>query len=381
MVAEAEEMQRSHKIQLNPNNAQATYFAKACGVSRLTYNWALAEWKEQYSQGEKPSAYGLKKRFNSIKRGQYPFVTEVTKWAPERAFMDLEKAFKNFFRRLKQGKAPGYPKFKKKGVRDSFYVSGSVIRTAKKLILIPKLGWVKMTEELRYAGKIQSVTISKRADRWFVSISVEVPDVEECDKNQVHSAVGVDLGVKSRAILSDGTVIENLRVTQKFAELVRRANKRLARKVRGSNNWKKQKVKLSKLHLRIHNTRSDATHKLTAFIANNYSDVCVEDLNAAGMVINKRLAKAVADASFGEIIRQLNYKCIRVHKVSRWFPSTRLCGRCGQIHDMPLGKRTMKCDCGVEIDRDLNAAINILRQGLPDYKPVELEALITCHLK
>ena len=368
-------MQRAHKIRLNPNNVQATYFAKACGISRLTYNWALAEWKAQYDRGEKPSAYGLKKQFNSIKRERYPFIIEVTKWVPERSFMDLERAFKNFFHRVKKGGAPGYPKFKKKGVRDSFYISGSVIKTDIKSILIPKLGWVKMMESLRFAGKIQSAVVSKRADQWFVSINVEVPDGPECDKNQIYSAVGVDLGVKSLAVLSDGVVFDNPRITQKFAKKVRMANKNLARKKKGSNNWKKQKAKLSELHLRIFNARTDAVHKLTAFIANNYSDVCIEDLNVAGMVKNRKLAKVVADVSFGEVVRQLEYKCIRVHKVSRWFPSTKLCGNCGQIHDMPLNKRTMKCDCGIEIDRDLNAAMNLLRQGLPDVTPVELTAL------
>lgn len=368
-------MQRSHKIRLNPNNAQVTYFAKACGCSRFTYNWALAEWQKQYEAGEKPSAYGLKKQFNSLKHEQYPFVGEVTKWAVERSFFDLERAFKNFFRRVKQGKKPGYPKFKKKGQKDSFYISGSVIQLNNNFIKIPKLGWVRMRESLRFTGNVQSAVISKRADQWFVAISVAVPDGAECDKNQVYSAVGVDLGIKTLATLSDGTIFENSRITKKFTKQLRRANKSLARKKKGSSNWRKQKLRLAKLHLRVANTRSDAVHKMTSFIANNYSNVCVEDLNTSGMLKNRKLSRTLADASFGEIIRQLEYKCVRVHKVDRWFPSTKLCSNCGQLHDMPLSKRTMKCDCGVEIDRDLNAAQNLLRQGLPDSKPVELEAL------
>lgn len=358
-------MQRSHKVRLNPNNTQATYFAKACGVSRLAFNWGLAEWRRQYDDGEKPSAFGLKKQFNSIKREQFPFITEVTKCSPEQAFRDLDRAFKNFFRRVKQGGSPGYPKFKKKGQRDSFYISGSVIKLNQKAICIPKLGWVRMHEYLRFEGKVQSVVISKRANQWFAAINVEVPDGPECDENQVYSAIGIDLGVKSLATLSDGTVFENLGITQKFAKRLRRANKALARKQKGSNNWCKQRLRLSKLHLKITNTRADITHKFTAFVANRYSNVCIEDLHVAGMVKNRKLAKAIFDVSFGEIARQLEYKAIRVHKVDRWFPSTKLCSNCGQLHDMPLHIREMACDCGVPvIDRDLNAARNILRQGL-----------------
>lgn len=369
-------MQRAHKIRLNPNNTQATYFAKACGCARLAYNWGLAEWQRQYAAGESPSSYGLKKQFNGLKREKFPFITEVTKWAPERAFADLDRAFQGFFHRLKQGKKPGYPKFKKKGQSDPFYISGSVIKIQGKRICIPKLGWVRMREPLRFEGKVLSVVISKRADQWFAAVNVEAPDLPRCDESQVHSAVGIDLGVKALATLSDGTVVANPRITQRFAKRLRRANKALARKQKGSSNWHKQKLRLSRLHLRISNCRADALHKFTASIANTYSDVCIEDLNASGMVKNRKLAKVISDVSFGEIARQLEYKCIHLHKVSRWFPSTKMCGSCGQLHDMPLGKRVMICDCGTPaVDRDLNAAINILRQGLP-WQPVEPEALI-----
>jgi putative transposase len=363
-------MQRSHKIRLYPNNRQATYFAKACGCARLAYNWGLAEWQRRYSQGERPSAYGLKKQFNALKREQFPFVSEVTKWAPERSFFDLDRAFKNFFR----NKRFRYPKFKKKGQRDSFYISGSVVKLDQNRVCIPKLGWVRMAECLRFSGKLQSVTISKRADRWFASIAVDIPDAEYSE-SQAYSAVGIDLGVKRLATLSNGTVFENPATTQKFAKRLRRANKALARKQKGSSNFKKQKRRLARLHQKIADYRSDAVHKFTSFVADRYSDVCVEDLNVAGMVRNRRLAKAISDASFREIRRQLEYKSIRLHVVDRWLPSTKLCASCGQLRDMPLSERVFKCDCGFgPIDRDLNAAQNILRQGLP-WQPVERPAL------
>ncbi len=363
-------MQRSHKIRLYPNNSKATYFAKACGISRLAFNWGLAEWKRQYSQGERPSAYGLKKKFNAIKREQFPFVSEITKWAPERAFFDLDRAFKNFF----QNKRFRYPKFKKKGRRDSFYISGSVVKLDRKRICIPKIGWVRMAECLRFSGKIQSVTISKRADRWFASIAVDIPDAGYSE-SQVYSAVGIDLGVKRLATLSDGIVFENPATTKKFARRLRRSNKALARKQKWSRNSKKQKLRLARLHQKIADYRSDAIHKFTSFVADRYSDVCIEDLNVVGMVKNRKLARAISDVSFGEIRRQLEYKSINLHVIDRWFPSTKLCANCGQTHEMPLSKRVFECDCGFgPVDRDLNASQNILRQGLP-WQPVERPAL------
>jgi putative transposase len=182
----------------------------------------------------------------------------------------------------------------------------------------------------------------------------------------VHSAVGIDLGVSKFATLSDGSVFENIKTTKKFERTLRRMNKSLARKTKGSNNWKKAKTKVAKLHYKIKCVRQDYLHKVTTWISQNYSDVYLENLNVSGMMKNRRLSKAVSDVSFYETRRQLEYKSLRVHFVDRFFPSTKLCMSCGQLNDMPLHKRVFKCDCGVpDIDRDLHAAQNILRQGLP----------------
>ena len=362
-------MQRSHKIKLEPSNLQATYFKKACGVKRFTYNWGLAEWERQYSAGLKPSAFQLRKEFNALKREQFPFVTEVTKCAAECAFANLDKAFKNFFK-----KKAKYPKFKKKGIKDSFYLSNDAFSLNGRSVRIPRLGKVKMAETLRFEGKIQSATISCTAGKWFISISVETED--EIRENQSVSAVGIDLGITKLATLSDGTTFENPKTTKKFAKRLRRLNKSLTRKKKGSENWKKAKYKLSNLHYKIVCVRADAIHNLTSLITKTYSDICIEDLNVRGMAKNRRLSKAVSDASFREIRRQLEYKSERIHFVDRFFPSSKLCMSCGTLHEMPLSQRVFKCDCGVgPLDRDLHAAQNILRQGLPNYKPVEREAL------
>lgn len=363
-------MQLSHKIKLIPNNAQATYLSKACGCRRVAFNWGLSEWKRQYEAGEKPSAYGLKKQFNAVKKELFPFVSEVAYCATAGAFDDLDSAYKNFFRRVKQGKKSGYPKFKKKGVRDSFYIPNDKFSVSVRddYIKIPKLGVVKMTESLRFEGKIMSAVISKNAAGWFVSISVNIPDGGECSDNQVHSSIGVDLGISKLATLSNGIIFNNPRITKTYELRLRKLNKSLARKKKGSENWKKAKGKLAKLHYKIACGRKDTTHKLTSYLSRNYSDVCIEDLNVAGMVKNHRLAKAISDCSFSEIRRQLEYKAIRMHTVGRFFPSTKLCMNCGQLHDMPLSKRAFICDCGVgPEDRDLHAAKNIEVEGMRVY--------------
>ena len=358
-------MRRAHKIKLIPNNKQVTYFKKACGCKRLAYNWGLQQWNAKQTDGGIPSAFALSTKFNSIKKEKFPFVYEVTKCACARAFIDLEQAVKRFFEKI-----GSYPRFKKKGVKDSFYIGAQYIKIDGGKIKIPKLGWVKMTEELRFAGKILSVTISRTADKWFASINVEMPDVE-CSDNQVRSAVGIDVGISKLATLSDGTVFENPKVTKYYARKLRRLNKSLTRKKLGSSNWKKAKIRLSKLHYKINCVRQDSTHKMTTCVTKKYSDVCLEDLNVKGMVKNRHLAKSISDAGFGEIRRQFEYKATQVHFVDRFFPSSKTCSSCGQIHNMPLSKRMMECDCGFSCDRDLNAAINILRVGCPEVKLVE----------
>jgi putative transposase len=239
--------QRSHVIQLKPNNKQATYFEKACGCQRFAYNWGLAKWKEEYVAGNKPTGRGLKKQFNAVKKAEFPWITEVTKCVVDTAFENLNKAFQNFFRDIKQGKKNSYPKFHKKGIKESFAVDNTKFTTDSRKIRIPKLGWVRMTEELRFQGKLMSATIRKRADKWFVSINVETTEVEH--ENQVSGAVGIDLGIKTLATLSDGTVFENPKTYYKYDKQLRRAQKSLSRKKKGSRNRAKAKLKLSKTAL------------------------------------------------------------------------------------------------------------------------------------
>lgn len=364
--------QRSHVIQLKPNNQQATYFEKACGCQRFAYNYGLAAWKTEYEAGNKPTGRGLKKQFNAIKKTEFPWMYEVTKCVVDSAFENLNRAFQNFFR-TKNGKT--YPKFHKKGRKDSFTVDNTKFTVDGKKIRIPKLGWVRMTEELRFEGKLMSATVKKRAGKWFVSIAVETADgVRE---NQASGAVGIDLGVKTLATLSDGTVFENQRTYYKYDKQLRRAQKSLSRKKKGSKNRAKAKLKLSKIHYRINCVVDDYIHKMTRHVADNYSTVVLEDLNVKGMLKNRHLSKAVSRSNFHKIKQFLQYKCGDVRFVDRFYPSSKTCSSCGRIKDMPLHLRTYECECGLSLDRDLNAAINLVRAGCPELKPAETKALAT----
>lgn len=371
-------MQIAHKIELKINNMQGTYFKKASGVARFTWNWALAGWDRKYEAGEQPSGMGLKKEFNEIKRIEFPWTYEVTKYASQQPFLELQDAWKRFFKKLS-----GKPKFKKKGKsRDSFYIGGDQIKLneIRRRIKIPNLGWVRMREELRFEGKINSVVISRTADRWFAGIQVETPIQFPKHKNQV--SVGVDLGINKLATLSSGIAFEAPKPLKKMLWRLKRQSRRFSKKTKGSNNSKKQAAKLSRLHMKVANVRRDATHKVTTSITRNCSLIGIEDLNVGGMVRNHKIARAICDVGLGEFRRQLEYKAqwrggeIITH--DRFFPSSKTCSHCGQIKEsLSLAERVFKCDCGLEIDRDLNASINLnpVPKVLREFTPAKMTAL------
>ncbi|TAE20579.1 MAG: transposase [Candidatus Kapaibacterium sp.] len=356
-------MLRSHKITLNPNNKQRTYFAKACGVSRFAYNWALARWKERYETGEKVSESALRKELNSIKREQFPWMLEVTKCAPQLAIMDLGEAFNNFFK-----KKTKFPRFKKKGIRDSFELSNDQFKTDGKRLWIPNLGWVRMRESVRFAGKAMKATVSRRADTWFVSITVETDDIPKTSENQAEAkphVVGVDVGINALATLSDGRSIAGVKAHKHLLPRLRRQSQALSRKVVRSNNHRKAARRLARTHYRISCLREDCLHKLTTDLVQNYGVIAIEDLNVSGMVKNRRLARSLMDSSFGELRRQVEYKaalCGRTVVVApQFFASSKLCSACAVKNDeLRLGARTWQCaSCATVHQRDLNAAYNL----------------------
>jgi putative transposase len=351
----------SHKIRLQPTEAQEAYFRRACGVARFVFNWALERWREEYEAGEKPSALGLKKQLNAMKREAYPWMYEVTKYAAQQPFFHLQAAFKKFFE-----KQARHPRFKKKGVHDSFYIGNDHVKVEGKRIHIPKLGWVRMRENLRFTGKLVSATVSRTADLWFVSLTVELKEAPERCESQ--AAVGVDLGVNRLATLSNGERIAGPKPLQnKSRELkkLRRLSRRQSRKRKGSRNREKARLKLARLHYRIRCIRQDALHKLTTRLTRNYAGIAIEDLNVKGMLSNRRLARAISDMGFHEFRRQLQYKAAlrrnHIEVVDRWYPSTKMCSQCWEVkQELPLNARVFCCEtCGLKMDRDENAARNL----------------------
>jgi len=313
--------------------------------------------------------YTIKKHFNSIKREQFPFVYEISKWSLEASIKDLDTAFKNFY-----GKRAKYPKFHKKGVKDSFRIDGSVINVQDGFLHLPKGLKLKMSEHLRWTPlKIYNVTISCTAGMWFASINMEIPD--SIDKNQV-GTVGIDLGLKEAAVLSDGQVFANPRLQQKHYKQLRRLSKSVSRKTKRSRNWLKAVRTLSKFHYRMACCRNDWIHKFTASVTKQYDVICMEDLNVRGMVRNHKLSQAILDVSFFEIRRQFEYKAKEVRFVDRFSPTSKTCHKCNwKDEDQTLNDRTFICgNCGHIEDRDLNAAKNILRWATP-IEPVAKNAL------
>lgn len=356
----------AHRIELKPNNRQATYFSRAAGTARFAYNWALARWKEQYEMWKgdntlpRPSQMALRRELNAVKREQFPWMLEVTKCAPQLAIIQLGDAFRNFF----AGRAR-YPQFRKKGVHDRFSLSNDQFAVKDKRIRIPNLGWVRMRESLRFSGKILSATISRVADKWFVSIALDSPENPPFHPAENQGSVGVDLGVSALATLSTGEKMAGPKPHKALLSRLRRLSRALSRKMKGSRNRAKAKMKLARLHARISNIRKDCLHKLTTWLTQSFSLIGIEELNVKGMEQNRHLARSVADMGFFEFRRQLEYKAAwrgsRVVFADRWFASSKTCSGCGAVADsLPLAIREWQCpSCGAFHDRDVNAAINL----------------------
>lgn len=360
----------AHRIALDPTDKQRTYFAKASGVARFAWNWALAEWQRQYAARKddpslpQPTDASLRRQLNSLKREQFPWMFDVTKCAAQEAIIDLGGAFRAFFEKRSK-----YPRFKKRGRHDSFCAANEAgtFRVDGQKIKLPVVGWVRMREAVRFTGKLKRVTVSREADRWFVSVMVETDDIKPVE--QPCAAVGVDLGVATLATLSTGEAIAGPKAHKKLLKRLRRTSRALSRKRKGSANRRKARAKLARLHSRIANIRRDATHKATTMLAKTYRRIGIENLNVRGMARNRHLARSIMDGGFFEFRRQLEYKArfygATVVVADRWFPSSKTCSCCGVVKKtLALSQRIFNCDdCGFVADRDHNAACNLKRMA------------------
>ncbi len=366
---------KAYRYELDPNNQQRTSLLQHAGAARFTFNWGLDQRINLYksNQGNDRFTDPMKqhKLLNSLKKTQFPWMYQCSKCAPQEALRDLGRAFKNFYRGLKEGKSIGFPRFKSKGRNDSFRLTG-IIRFEGRKIQLPRIGKIRIKEKRKqyHKGRILSVTVRRRANRWFVSITVEDERVEP--KPIVSYAIGVDLGIKTLATLSDGTTFANPRALGSQIKKLRKLSKSLSRKKKGSKNREKAKLKLARMHLKVFNVRQDTLHKLTTYLAKSHSRIVIEDLCVSGMMKNRRLARAIVDVGFYEFRRQLEYKCqwygSNLYVAKRTFPSSKRCSSCGHAKkDLSLAEREYECEeCGLKIGRDLNAALNLVTVSLPE---------------
>lgn len=369
---------KAYRTELDLNNKQRTACLRHAGAARFTYNWGLQR-KRMAWEGRKsvldagvpkedapnvPTAIDLHRELNTLKKTDFPWMYEVSKCAPQEALRNLDKAFEGFFRRCKQGEAKkGYPKFKsrKQGI-GSFALTGT-IHVSERTIQLPRLGVLRLKEHGYFptTARITRATVSERAGRWFVSILTD----EEPVRKKGTEVLGVDVGIAHLAVLSDGTVFENPMALKIAQDRVRRLQKSVSRKVKGSKNRKKVVQRLARQHYRVACVRSNAIHQATSAISKRAAVVGIETLNVRGMLKNHCLAGALSDAGMSEFLRQLEYKVGWsggvVAKADRFYPSSKLCSDCGyEMEDLPLSVREWDCPgCGSVHDRDINAAMNL----------------------
>jgi putative transposase len=305
------------------------------------------------------------KVLNSLKASDFPWMYEVSKCAPQEALRDLDKAFKNFTTLRKKGKKIGFPKFKKKGVKDRFRLTGS-IKVNTKTIQLPRIGLIRLKEHTgKFSGRILSATVSREVDRWFVSLTVETEKFKP-DLSHQREAVGIDVGLTTFAALSDGTKIDAPKPLNRSLKRLKRLSKKHSRKVKCSQNRKKSAFQLARLHRRIKNQRRDFLHKTSTQLAKTKSVIVIENLNIKGMLKNHSLARHIIDAGWGEFRRMLEYKGAwygsLVELAPRFFASSKTCSCCGYVMaEMPLNIRSWTCpNCHTTHERDVNAAKNLL---------------------
>jgi putative transposase len=371
---------KAFRFELDPSVQQRIALAKHVGTARFAYNWGLALCLKALEERKKiPSAVELHKEWNRWKREHAPWWQEVSKCAPQEAFRDLERAFRNW----KKGRAQ-LPRFKRKrlALDNAARLTGSIV-VFPRHVQLPRIGKIRSKESteklLRFIGegkaRVLSATIRREANRWYVSLTCEgnIPDPKSKDIQSGADVVGIDLGLFAFAVFSDGTQVAAPKPLARKLKLLKRRSQQFSRKQKGSNNQRKAALQLARLHRKIKNLRLDFLHQLTTWLAKTKPVLVVEDLNIRGLS-RGWLSRSVADVGWGSFRRLLAYKAewygARLITVPRSFPSTRLCSCCGHLHPrLPLSQREFRCAaCGFVLDRDLNAALNLGKYGLAHLK-------------
>lgn len=358
---------RSYRTELDPTATQRLLLTKHCGAARFAYNWGLARRNAEYERtGRVLTSIDLHRELNQLKQSELAWMYEVSKCAPHEALRDLDNAFRLFFRGRKSGSPVGFPRFKRKheGAR-SFRLNG-VIRPGPSWIQLPRLGRIRLKEREylpREGREVISATVSWRAGRWYVALRVRE---DRSETTNAGGHVGIDLGLVNLATSSDGVVYRNPRPRKKLERKVRRLSRQLARRQKGSSNRARTRFRLARLHARIADSRNDYLHKITTELAKTKSVIVIESLSVRALQRSHRLGGSLADAALGEFTTKLRYKAswygVRLVAAPRYFPSSQLCSRCGYLHrTLAIADRLFRCPaCAVEIDRDVNAARNLL---------------------
>ena len=362
----------SKKIRCLPTEEQLIMFKKASGTARFVYNLMISENKKLYNNhlqsniNEKSpfiTGYNFRKHITELKKlPEYSWLSEVSSKVAQQACLDCDNAFKRFFKKLSN-----FPKFKKKGIKDSFYVRYDSIKVTQRGFKCEKLGEIKTSETIPKADKYYNPHIVYDGKYWYITFGIDVP--EKINENNSGNTLGVDLGIKTFATVSDGTVIPNINKSRKPKSIYRKIKhfqRKLTRCKKGSKNRVKVIRKLQILHRKLRCIRNNHIHQATIMLVKTKpAKIVIECLNVLGMLKNRKLSKAISEAGFYEFARQLEYKCklygIDFIKANRFFPSSKLCSNCGCKKDnLKLSERTYHCEhCGNIMDRDLNAAINL----------------------
>jgi putative transposase len=376
---------RAYRFALDPSASQERMLRSHAGAARFAWNWGLAKCAERYeAEGKWYSAIDLHGLWNAAKKADPALAWwgENSKCAYQEAFRDLDRALRDFTKSKKgqrKGKRLGFPKAKKRGkCKDSFRFGAGVMRCSGTTVTLPRLGTIRTHESTRKlarrlengTARILSATVSRTAQRWFVSFTCEVDRPVPQYHARRGSAIGVDLGVKTLLTGADDTgkivTVDGPKPFRSSLRRLRRASRAHSRKQPGSVNRRKHAARLARIHARATNIRADALHKATSDLAGRYETIVAEDLNVTGMLANRRLARAVAGQGFGTARRMLSYKATwnggQLVIADRWYPSSKTCSACGwRKPSLTLAERTFTCEaCGLVMDRDVNAARNLL---------------------
>ena len=368
---------KAYKYRLYPNRTQEELIQKTFGCVRFVYNHFLEDRITAYKEhGESRTYFQQNKMLTALKQ-EYPWLQEPDKNALQYALRDLNSAYQNFFRRVKQGESPGFPKFKsKKRGRKSYTTAcanGNDVRIDGNKIHFPKLGWikVKVSYEIPQDHRIISATISQDPSGKYYSAIVteyefDAPDIVLDAEN----SLGLDYSSPHFYVDSEGNAADMPHFYREAEKRLAMEQRRLSKMVQGSNNWKKQKIRVARAYEKVRFCRADWQHKESTRLANQYDYICVEDINYQDMGRGLKLAKATSDNAFGQFRQMLTYKMAERGKklitIDKWYPSSKTCRFCGAVNsELTLKDREWTCpSCGAHIDRDLNAAINIRNEGL-----------------